>query len=101
MTYDLDVIERTLVVGRNSESADMDNPDGDVFDERYFIVAEAADGSRFIFQHAFMSQDEAERFILTVEPLEAVGADWEEDDPRYGSEAYQDYGWLKEQRFDA
>ena len=50
------------VVGRNSEYADMDNPDGDIIAERFFMVATDAEGHQY--RYGWEKTPEAAEFVF-------------------------------------
>jgi hypothetical protein len=70
------------------EYAEMDNPRGAIVGERFFLLAEAEDGSRWSFG-GFETEAEAEEaYELTAPPV----SEWGEDQPCYGSLAYRRMG---------
>lgn len=98
--------EDLVVVGTNSEMADMVNPHGHIHGEAHYIVAEAPDGLRWAHDaRAVTSRGSPWRNSLRLERLEflcerlnaarpIINMDhWTEIDPGYGSEAWQRDGW--------
>lgn len=75
----------TVVVGYDSECADMDNPRGARFGERWFIQAEDELGYRYQFGGLYRTREAAERSYLMYAPAVEL---WDEVEPCYGSEAY-------------
>lgn len=74
-----------VVVGHNSENADMSNPNGDIIRERYYIVAEDALGHRRTWGGYYETLEAAEAaYSLLAPPVEF----WEDARPCYGSEAW-------------
>lgn len=71
------------VTGYNPEFADMDNPQGALVDEVFFLLAETPRGDRKVWGR-FDSAAQAE---AAVELAPAVHL-WDEWFPAYGSEAY-------------
>lgn len=87
--WNIGVRGECVVVGRNSELADVSNPQGYIFDELYFVVAEDNDGyRRRLSGVSFEHLEEGERFALTLDEESPEADDWEPIDPRYGSSAY-------------
>jgi hypothetical protein len=76
-----------MVVGSDPESADLDNPRGEIIRERFFLLAEDKHGNRRRYG-CYMSKEEAESLIDYAPPV----AFWDETHPAYGSRAYQQYG---------
>jgi hypothetical protein len=76
-----------VVVGYDGEYADMDNPEGAVYAERFRIVAEDAKGYRRTWGGLYESPEAAEAaYVLLAPPVDL----WDEIQPCYGSEAYAD-----------
>ena len=81
------------LVGSNPEMADMANPRGEIYAERWVIWAERADGRRWQHERSFSAQHEAQRLLDRIEAAHRGGRrlnrdHWIEIDPCYGSEAY-------------
>lgn len=74
-----------VVVGRNSENADMSNPNGDIIRERYYMIAEDAKGNRRTWGGYYETLEAAEAAYALLAPVVAF---WEETRPCYGSEAW-------------
>ena len=75
----------TVIVGYDSEYADMDNPRGARFGERWFIQAEDELGYRRQFGGMYKTRQAAEQSYLAFAPPVEF---WDEVEPCYGSEAY-------------
>jgi hypothetical protein len=76
------------VVGFNSEMADLSNPDGAIVREVYQVVAELADGARFV-RVQYRDQQKAERLAARVAAAGVIDlALWQEVEAAYGSSAY-------------
>lgn len=81
---------KIAVVGTDREWADIDNPRGEIFGEVYELIAEEADGSRYIVCINTKDEAQAIRQVARLERLDAVPAKYlEATYPVYGSEAYQ------------
>lgn len=89
---------------QDPECADYDNPRGYRYGYRGFVIAEADDGSRWVFHRHLDNYLEAEvtkrldTFVAHVQRAIDSGkkldsALWRESRPGYGSEAYQAGGW--------
>lgn len=74
-----------VVVGHNSENADMSNPTGAIIRERYFVIAEDAKGHRRTWGGYNETPEAAEAAYALLAPPVAF---WEETRPCYGSEAW-------------
>ena len=74
-----------VVVGNDPEYADMSNPNGDIIQERFYMVAEDAKGNRRTWGGMYDSPEAAEAAYAFLAPTVAL---WEEMRPTYGSEAY-------------
>ena len=74
-----------VVVGFDSECADMDNPRGEIIRERFYIVAEDAKGNRRLWGGLYDTPEAAEAAYAFLAP--AV-SNWEATRPCYGSEAW-------------
>ena len=74
-----------VVVGHNSENADMDNPRGEEIRERFYALAEDVEGNRRVWGGYHESPELAEaEFVALAPPVEF----WEDIRPAYGSDAY-------------
>lgn len=87
------VASNIVVVHANPEYADMDNPRGNIYGERWFIVAENSKGRRWKHYTTFDSANNAERIRSRIEKDYESGIRlkdlyWTEIDPAYGSEEY-------------
>jgi hypothetical protein len=83
-----------VVVGHNPENADMSNPRGEIVRERWYILAEDAKGNRRVWGGLYDSPEAAEAaYSLEAPPIDL----WDETQPCYGSEAYQDGDWEQDQ----
>ena len=94
---------------QNPECADYDNPRGYRYGYRGFVIAEAADGSRWVFHRYldnYLEANVAERldtFVAHVQRAIDAGQKldptlWEETRPGYGSDAYIQGGWSMRDR---
>lgn len=92
------------VIGWNPENADFSNPRGEKFGFRGYVLAEAPDGSRWVFNrtHIGYHQEDVyrrlESFVAKVQShLDAGGTldarYWRATRPAYGSVAYDQGGW--------
>lgn len=89
------------VIGHNNELADLDNPRGEVYGYRADLIAEAPDGSRWVYnvrswtaRHqgdcAPAARKQAERLNnLLGEGFSLNPARWNATEPCYGTEAYE------------
>jgi hypothetical protein len=76
------------VVGFNSEMADLSNPDGAIVREVYQVVAELADGARFV-RVQYRDEAKAERLAARVAAAGVIDMNlWQEVEAAYGSSAY-------------
>lgn len=73
------------VIGHNPEAADMDHPNGEIIGERFYMIAEDADGYRWSWGWA----DSKERLELEFEFLAPPVSEWNESRPCYGSKAWE------------
>ena len=81
-----------VVTGENPEMADLDNPSGYEYGERFYVFAEFEDGSRFAHGYGFLNDPEgAERLATKIIAKGVIDLDthWHSTDARYGSEAWQ------------
>ena len=84
-----------IITGQDSEFADMSNPQGLLYGDGYFIVAEYPDGSRKAHDHIFVNDEEAaEKLLAKIQATKwiAVNKHWRDIDPCYGSAAYVNSG---------
>jgi hypothetical protein len=78
----------TVVIGRNPENADMGNPNGDYYGDRFYAIATAPDGQRRRHEGMFRTAELAEDFyVLFAAPI--WSDDWFDTYPEYGSPAYE------------
>lgn len=82
--YTLGIGSDLKVVGYDGEFADMDNPQGAIVREVFYLSATTERGDRKAWG-SFDSYEEAEAAIPEAPMVEL----WAEDSPVYGSEAYQ------------
>lgn len=96
-----------VVIGTNPEMADYDNPRGHIFGYCGYIIADAPDGSRWVFDRTLTKRIESDVFArldtLVAHMQRAVDngrkldpQHWIESRPCYGSEAYVNGGWAEE-----
>jgi hypothetical protein len=79
-----------VVVGQNSEFADMSNPQGLLYGRKVFVEATTESGRRFIFHRDFADQEFAGKFAARVETKGEINLElWVETYPIYGSPAWQ------------
>ena len=75
------------IVGFNDEMADMDNPSGAIYRDIHVVVAEAADGTRWV--HGQYEPAVAERLAARVKAAGWIDTVfWNESYAAYGSAAY-------------
>lgn len=72
------------VVDRNPEYADLDNPNGDIIRERYFMTATDADGR--IYRYGW--EETAEKAEMVFQYLAPAVEEWPMWRCVYGSRAY-------------
>ena len=89
----VDVVSRIVIIGRNTENADYGNPYGDIFGERFSIIVELKNGRRYSNFEIFEDVDEAFMYRQHVHDHINSGGilksdNWQEIEPRYGSDAY-------------
>lgn len=117
MNYQVEVASDLIVVGTNTEAADMSNPRGNIHGERYYVVISNGFGRRwaskvtwvggpkacepdeFSTAHVLIdgkddAEDQAKDYAKTIEDMLAQGKrlnkdNWVEIDPIYGSRAYE------------
>lgn len=96
-----------VVIDQDPEMADYDNPRGYRYGYRGYVIAEAEDGSRWVFNRTMTSYLEAEvmdrlsTFVAHVQKKIDAGRKldpqfWQSTRPGYGSEAYANGGWSQE-----
>jgi len=99
MKYEIGITSEMRVVGQDSEFADIDNPNGDIIREVYFVTATTTEGR--IYQHFYWSQ-EREAINLLANKIKATimhNPEWKPIEGRwthvqnvYGSPAYVEDG---------
>lgn len=96
-----------VVVGRDPEFADYDNPRGEIIRTAHFVIVELADGRRLRHARTFVArkrispcpmQARAEKLCAAVNAHLAAGRElgadhWTEVSAVYGSDAYVRDGW--------
>jgi hypothetical protein len=94
-----------IVIERNPEFADYSNPNGEVYGYRADVIAEAPDGSRWVYSHKSWTVRWEREAIEQAEPFRAKvahslrngtplnAAHWDAIQPAYGSPAYQQGGY--------
>lgn len=91
-------VEPDLVhIGNDPEYADLDNPRGEIWSERYFLTAYTTEGIRFRHFHGFVKEAEATSFARHVDTALYWGHRlspeyWDFFGCVYGSDAYQEFG---------
>lgn len=92
-----------VVIDRNPEMADYDNPRGDIVGHAAYVYAEDAAGNRrrvWISTARWESESlpRAEKVAAALTARLALGklpvsfSDWDDARPAYGSDAWQQYG---------
>lgn len=104
-----------IIVGQNSEMADISNPNGNIFGHAAYVIAEDARGARkalFVGKHRWEDEvlPKAEVLAVALNARAAAGkfpirfADWKDSAPCYGSEEYvssdQEYEYAAQERAD-
>jgi hypothetical protein len=95
------------VIGHNPENADYSNPRGAIHGLRGSVVAEAPDGSRWVFDRTITARSHdyvvprleafAEHVMKTMkEGRKLDPSHWQETRPAYGSKAYVDGNWQEQ-----
>jgi hypothetical protein len=75
--------------GCNPENADASNPDGAYYETVNAVVAETADGRRFVLAATLASKEHAERTVARIRAEGAITPSrWTETFPAYGSAAW-------------
>lgn len=81
-------------VGCNPENADMGNPDGSIFESKFFVAAVTPSGRRFIHNQAVFEEHEdtrAEAFAAKVLAAGEINLEhWNETYEVYGSSAWEE-----------
>jgi len=78
------------IVGFNDEMADMTNPSGAIYRDIAVVVAEAADGTRWVHGKHAPAPEVAERLAARVKAAGWINPlFWNESYPVYGSAAYR------------
>ena len=96
-----------VVMGSNPENADYDNPRGYIYGYRGYLLAIAPDGSQWVFERTMADLveqnvfDRLATFCAHVQHKINCGVKldvnrWTETRPAYGSEAYANGGWSRE-----
>lgn len=96
-----------VVVGYNPENADYDNPRGAIFGFCGYVIAEAPDGSRwqFVCSECFEASENFRLETTGHGPIvqwqvkngrKLDATHWTPVRPGYGSEAYANGGWSRE-----
>lgn len=96
-----------VVMGSNPENADYDNPRGHIYGYRGYLIAIAPDGSQWVFERTMADLlernvlDRLDTFCAHVQRQIDRGVKldvnrWTETRPAYGSEAYANGGWSRE-----
>jgi len=101
----IDIVSASIVptrvwAGANSEMADMDNPRGDFYEERFTIEVLTASGRRFNHQDTFENRPEG--LLGRVRAAMSIALDhWVEGYEVYGSAAWQDGDQQREMAWQA
>ena len=83
------VASNMVITGQNFEMADVDNPRGYTYGERFYLMAEDLDGNRRMFvDQCFDNQADAEMFAAGLDGWSPEADDWGYAQPCYGSKAY-------------
>ena len=88
----VDLQDYEEVLYRDAESADMGNPQGNVYGIRYYVRVTLEDGTRYVHHRAFdrADLDEAVTLQVAVSSRGAINLKhWVEVNPAYGSKAYE------------
>ncbi len=93
----VDVASVLVGVGYNAENASIDNPQGVVIGERFFVQVESEYGGRIRHSKLFESEEAAKKLADRVQTFILMGGSlnmdhWSYADPVYGSDAYCDQG---------
>ena len=88
-----------VITGRNSECADMSNPEGHEFGDAYYVTATDEHGYRkTLFLGVNYDRDQAEKLADALNARALSGrfpvrwADWRDSRPQYGSVAFEESG---------
>jgi hypothetical protein len=98
-----------VVIDTNPEAADYDNPRGEIYGYASYVIAEAANGERRCRLIKVSRLDEealapayrqaaALNVRLASGKLPVAFDTWEQDRPRYGSDAYCDQDNIDQER---
>lgn len=96
-------------LGRNPEMADIDNPNGDIMGYAARVWVEKANGARISHDYSVTDRDEGKAAAGVQELCDRINvclssggslnmAHWHEEQPAYGSKAYQAGGYEEIQR---
>lgn len=84
-----DIVKDAIWAGVNSEMADMDNPRGDFYEDRFMVEVVTASGRRFRHQQTFETPPTT--LLGKVRSAKSIdSALWVETHEVYGSNAWQD-----------
>ncbi len=95
MKYEIGIARELRVVGQDSEYADIDNPNGDIIREVYFVTATTPEGR--IYHHFFESQGlevvdriatRIKTHLMNTPNWEPIPGRWSHARNVYGSAAY-------------
>ena len=79
-----------IVVDSDPEFADLNNPQGFIYDFAFLVQAETPSGRRFNHEHVFKTEPEAEAFAKKVGERGVIRPEhWSETYPVYGSAAWE------------
>jgi hypothetical protein len=83
------IVKTRVVIGAHPENADMGNPNGYIWGDRFFIIAEFPNGRRMKHPHPFKNEGDAEILAKKVQERgEITPKHWVEFYPVYGSAAW-------------
>lgn len=82
------VTDELRVVRYDPEMADMDHPNGEIVETRFYLQATNSHGDRRRIG-CFVTEADAECYFWHAAP---PVDDWDEDFPEFGSLAYEEYG---------
>ena len=81
----------TCIVGQNSEFADICNPDGFIYQHRWFIKATNHRGDQFIHERNFDNEAKAWNLATKVQDKGEINPlHWGQTFPFYGSQAWEE-----------
>ena len=86
--YTFSVASEYVVVGTDPEFAEFDNPRGEIIQERFFMVAEDAEGYRRVWG----SEVSSEAAEMVFQHFAPAVSEWPLGRPSYGSAAYMESG---------